>query len=147
MTSLAFTIMRHLLLHLTNLLPVVPARKRQAGWLRCADLDIASALALGDKLQSILLYHMVKGALLPAALAQAQKMDTLLGMDLGTPYPLTFSTLPSGKVSPPPLVRLQYPKAFWASTPQTAPRTALLLRCGGDSRESLRPRGVNTLPL
>lgn len=74
----------------------------------CTDLDIASALALGDKLQSILLYHMVKGALLPAALAQAQKVDTLLGMDLEVPYPLTFDTLPSGQVPPPPLYYSTY---------------------------------------
>jgi hypothetical protein len=61
------------------------------------DLDIASALALGDKLQSILLYHFVSGVHPVAKLAGEQQLDTVLGLQLSTPYTLQFGSA-AGKV-------------------------------------------------
>ncbi len=62
------------------------------------DLDIASALALGDKLQSILLYHFVSGVHPVGKLAGEQQLDTVLGLQLGKPYTLQFGSA-AGKVS------------------------------------------------
>lgn len=43
-----------------------------------ADLSITDALALGDKLNAVLLYHVVPGALTPDQLAQCERLLVLL---------------------------------------------------------------------
>ena len=66
--------------------------------LLCADLTIVDALNLGDKLQSLLYYHFLPSAYTGPQLADAQSLNTDLGISTGTPYNLTFGTAPDGRV-------------------------------------------------
>lgn len=56
------------------------------------------ALNLGDKLQSMLLYHFLPTAYNTSQLVAAHSLDTDLGKSTGTPYNLTFGQTPAGKV-------------------------------------------------
>jgi hypothetical protein len=57
------------------------------------------ALNLGDKLESIMLYHFLPSAYNASQLAAARSLDTDLGVSTGTPYNLTFSQTAAGQVS------------------------------------------------
>ena len=56
------------------------------------------ALNLGDKLQSILLYHFLPQAYNSSQLVAAQSLNTDLGVSTGSPYNLTFGTGANGQV-------------------------------------------------
>ena len=73
-----------------------------------ADLTIIDALNLGDKLQSMLLYHFLPHAYTGPQLVAAQTLDTDLGISTGTPYNLSFAQTAAGQVQCSFLLLQQY---------------------------------------
>lgn len=63
-----------------------------------ADISINEALALGDKLASAVLYHVVPGAFTEDQLAEKTKLPTLLSQNTGADYPITVGKDSAGKV-------------------------------------------------
>lgn len=63
-----------------------------------ADLTIMDALNLGDKMQSILLYHFLPQARNVSMLGAARSLGTDLGVSTGSPYNLSFTQAPGGQV-------------------------------------------------